>query len=369
MNKPEPPTPKPAAGSRVAVAMSGGVDSSVVAAQLLAAGHQVVGVTLRLQECQEAAASRSCCGADGIARARAVAGQLGIPHYVVDCFDAFNQQVLRPAWDDYAAGRTPSPCLRCNERIKFGLLLDWSRKMGAVALATGHYARLETAPDGTTWLLRGVDRDKDQSYFLAGLTPAQLCFLRFPLGHLRKPEVRELANRLDLPSAAAPDSQDACLVAPGQCFAEMLRQRFAAPATPGLVVDAKGQPVGRHDGLHLFTIGQRKGLPGQSTSRRWVKALQADDATVVITDQESDLEQTDLVATDLNWLDDSLGLATRRCLVQVRYRHAAEAAQVERLDDTTVAVHFDHPVRAITPGQAAVFYLGERVLGRGWIRA
>jgi tRNA-specific 2-thiouridylase len=353
----------------IAVAMSGGVDSSVAAALLRDEGHAVIGVTLKLQDCREARASRSCCGADGIARARAVAGQLGIPHYVVDCVAGFEREVLRPAWDEYARGRTPSPCLLCNERIKFGALLAWSRRLGASLLATGHYARVDRAAAQGPALLRGRDPHKDQSYFLAGLDRDQLSAIAFPVGHLDKRAVRELAGALGLSTAETHDSQDACLVGPGQSFAEMLRERFAGESRPGPVVDETGRVLGRHSGIHRFTVGQRKGIRVPSTGRRWVKALRTEDFAVVVTDDEGALSSDRLVATELNWLGEGAAGGGLECQVQVRYRHAAERASISVRPSGAVDVAFEHPVRAIAPGQAAVFYDGDRVLGRGWIHA
>jgi tRNA-uridine 2-sulfurtransferase len=354
---------------RVVVAMSGGVDSSVAAALLREEGHQVIGVTLKLQECHESRGSRSCCGVDGIIRARATAGQLGIPHYVLDCVREFDQQVLRPAWEEYAIGRTPSPCLLCNERIKFGALLSWSRQLGASLLATGHYAKLETLSTGEHLLLRGANRGKDQSYFLAGLGKGQLSSVCFPVGHLDKQAVRELARSMGLSTAETRDSQDACLVGPDQSFAEMLRERFGGASRPGPIVDDDGRVLGGHRGVHHFTVGQRKGLPVSSTSRRWVKAVRAEDSAIVVTDNEDNLYSTHFVATGLNWLGEDPHGSSMECEVQVRYRHAAEAARIQAASDGAVSVAFERPVRAITPGQAAVFYDGARILGRGWIHA
>jgi tRNA-uridine 2-sulfurtransferase len=344
---------------RIVVAMSGGVDSSVAAALLQAQGHEVIGVTLRLRDCQDPGAGRSCCGADGVGRARAVAGQLGVPHYVLDCARAFEEQVLRPAWDEYARGRTPSPCLLCNERIKLGALRSWAHQLGAPLLATGHYARVEAGA-----LLRGVDPDKDQSYFLAGLGDAQLAGLVLPLGALTKTEVRARARALGLASAETHDSQDACLVAPGQSFAEMLRRRFDAPARPGPIVDDAGRARGRHDGVHRFTIGQRRGLGVSGSRPCWVRAIRGDE--VVVTDDEAALDGDRLLAAGVGWIG-AAPTAPFPCQVQVRSRHVAEAATAEPRPDGTVAVVFTRPVRAITPGQAAVLYDGARVLGRGWI--
>lgn len=353
---------------RVVVALSGGVDSSVAAALLVAEGHDVVGVTLRLQRCQEAGASRSCCGVDGIARARAVSGQIGIPHYVLDCVDSFDATVLRPTWDEYAAGRTPSPCLLCNERIKFGTLLDWARAIGASSIATGHYARTDRDGAGLPILLRGCDPAKDQSYFLAGLTREQLGAVRFPLGSKRKDEVRELARSMELPSADAPDSQDACLVARGESFAEMLRKRFAAPAVPGSVITEDGTCLGQHQGIHLFTVGQRRGLPGPSHLKHWVTAVHAEDATVRVSADEHSLDGRRFRAIGMNWLDPVRCAPGGNCQVQVRYRHPPVAAWVEQTTPDVATVTLEEPVRAIAPGQAAVFYDGSRVLGRGWIQ-
>ncbi|MBM4318952.1 MAG: tRNA 2-thiouridine(34) synthase MnmA [Deltaproteobacteria bacterium] len=353
---------------RVVIAMSGGVDSSVAAALLKEAGHEVIGATQKLQECHEAQGSRSCCGVDGIVRARAVAGQLGIAHYVIDCVREFEREVLRPAWDEYEHGRTPSPCLLCNERIKFGQLLAWSQRIGASCVATGHYARIERVADGRLVLLRGVDPEKDQSYFLAGLTPEQLSALLFPVGHLTKPEVRSIGRTLGLSTAETHDSQDACLVGPDQSFAEMLRGRFSAVTTGGVIVDDSGEVIGRHAGVHHFTVGQRRGLGVSSTTRRWVREIRAENDVVVATDREDALLSRHLVAKGMSWLtpppidDDTL-----ECEVQIRYRHTPAPATVAPRGDGTVAVTFNEPVRAITPGQAAVFYDGGRVLGRGWI--
>jgi tRNA-uridine 2-sulfurtransferase len=356
---------------RIAVAMSGGVDSSVAAALLREQGYSVVGLTLRLRDCAEAQATRSCCGVDGVVRARDTAGQLGIAHYVVDCVHEFGERVLRPAWEEYSRGRTPSPCLLCNERIKFGLLLERVRELGLPALATGHYAQIATdSATGRPALRRASDADKDQSYFLAGLTVEQLALVRFPIGALSKQQVRERARALGLPSADTPDSQDACLVGPDQSFAESLRERFHGASQPGPIVDGAGTVLGAHQGLHHFTVGQRRGLSGlRSTRRHWVRALRAADAAVVVTDDERELLGDRLIARGVSWLAEWGAEPCRRCEVQVRYRHAAAPALVERIEPDSASALFDSPVRAITPGQAAVFYDRDRVLGRGWIDA
>jgi tRNA-specific 2-thiouridylase len=353
----------------VVVAMSGGVDSSVAAALLAEAGHTLVGVTLKLHDRGDAAGGGSGCGADASSRAREVAGRLGFPHHVLDCKRDFETLVLLPAWQEYAAGRTPSPCLLCNERVKFGVLLDWAARSGIPRLATGHYARIERDTEGRPSLLRGCDNAKDQSYFLAGLTAAQLERALFPLGHLRKPEVRALARRYGLPTADTPESQDACLVAPGESFAEMLRQRFHAAAQPGEIVDDDGHVVGEHAGVHLFTVGQRKGLPAGAPARRWVRAVSAESGQVTVTSDPAKILGAELVARDVSWSTGELPEEWLACSVQVRYRHASEPAKVRKLGEDGLAVRLEKPAKAITPGQAAVFYDGDRVLGRGWIAA
>jgi tRNA-specific 2-thiouridylase len=273
----------------------------------------------------------------------------------------------RGRWPGVWASRTPSPCLWCNERVKFGLLLEWAAGLGIARVATGHYARVERDAQGRPALLRGCDVAKDQSYFLAGLAPAQLERALFPVGCLRKPEVRALAQRHGLPTAETPESQDACLVAPGESFAEMLRGRFAAPARPGQIVDDDGRVVGQHAGIHLFTIGQRKGLPAGATARRWVRAISAETGQVTVTSDPGKILGTELLARDVSWFPGELPAQWLACSVQVRYRHAGEPARVRKLGDGVLAVTLDRPAKAITPGQAAVFYDGDRVLGRGWI--
>jgi tRNA-uridine 2-sulfurtransferase len=352
---------------RVAVAMSGGVDSSVAAALMTAQGHSVVGVTLKLHDCEEARTTRSCCGTDSIVRARTVAGQLNIPHYVVDCVQFFETNILRYAFSEYATGRTPSPCLRCNEQIKFGFLLDWARRIGITHIVTGHYARQTRSSSGHPLLLRGQDPNKDQSYFLSGLTREQLSAVRFPLGDMEKEQVREIAAGLGLSSAATRDSQDACLVSPDESFAQMLWKRFHGTDIPGDFVDESGRVLGTHPGIHHFTIGQRRGLQFPATTRHWVKSIDAVHRRVMVTDEERHLFRDRLTAVELNWIGPHPLTTPRRCEVQVRSRHEAQSAIVSPGGNREVNVIFDTPVRSITPGQAAVLYDGDTVLGRGWI--
>jgi len=356
-----------AESNRILVAMSGGVDSSVAAALLAADSRdEVVGVTLRFWPCESTSgAPSSCCGVDGVAAARDAAGVLGIPHYVIDCRDAFEERVLRPAWREYSLGRTPNPCVLCNAEIKLGLLREHARRLGAGRLATGHHARIERE-EGSVRLCRGHDPGKDQSYFLFALTLDQLRATHLPLGRLTKAEVRDEARRLGLPNAERPESQDACFGGGERSFAEALRQRFGAPSVEGEIVNVDGRLLGRHQGIHHFTIGQRKGLGVGTGSRAYVYAIDADSGRVSVSNDSGDLLRKGLEAGALRWLVPPEPLLSAQ--VQIRYRHRAAPARIELLDQGGRAlVLFEQPQRAVTPGQAAVFYRGEQVLGGGWI--
>lgn len=360
-------TPAP---KRIVCALSGGVDSAVTAALLLKDGYEVVGVTLRLQKCETAQATRSCCGVDGVSRARALCDQLGIRHYLLDCVDRFEDQILKPAWDDYRVGRTPSPCLFCNDRIKFGYLLEWAKALGIHQIATGHYARILHEDGKAPQLLRGVDANKDQSYFLSGLTLEQLAATLFPLGGMTKPQVRAIAATMTLPSAETPESQDACLITEGQSFSEMLRLRFNGDAKPGDVLDQQGAVLGHHDGIHHYTIGQRKGIPIESTSRTFVKTIDGTTGNITITHDPEALVSHKITVGGMHWIHEKPFTGEIPCQVQVRYRHHPAECILKPIDDQRAEVIFSsNIVRAATPGQAAVFYDGDRVMGRGWIDA
>ncbi len=351
---------------RVVVGMSGGVDSSMAAALLLEQGYQVIGVTLRLRSGQEAGDSGSCCLSDGAVQARAVAGQLGIPHHVLDGQDRFTEQVLRPCWQEYLLARTPNPCVLCNERIKFGALLDFARSLGADKVATGHYAVVDTTGD-TPVLRRGRDRHKDQSYFLFALSRSQLRSSLMPLGDLTKADVREEARRRGLVTADRRESQDVCFSSPDAGFGEVLIRRFGGDPRCGEVVDTEGRVIGRHDGIHRFTIGQRRGVHIALGSPAWIKAIDAATGRVTLTTRQEDLLSSDLTAKAVVWHEEPPAGESLSCTVQVRYRQTPVPAQVTAWADGRARVVFGQPVKAVTPGQAAVFYRDDRVVGGGWI--
>ena len=351
------------AKAKVLVAMSGGVDSSVAAALLVAEGYEVLGLTLRLQPCDDDG-NRTCCGAQAVALAGRVAEQLGFAHQVIDGRERFEEQVLRPAWQEYAAGRTPNPCVVCNRTVKFQLLLEQARALGAEHIATGHHARISEST-----LQRGVDRNKDQSYFLFSLTKDQLAHCLFPVGEFTKDRVRELARQFNLPNAERPGSQDACLESLDTGFAEALRLRFGAVAEPGEVVDTQGRVLGQHQGIHQFTIGQRRGLKIALGHRAYVVALDPGQKRVIMAKNEEELFAQEMMVAENRWLGKPPTEAQLMVEVQVRYRHRPVPARIEIGTDDLVRVRFDQPQRAICPGQAAVFYRGDQVLGGGWIAA
>jgi len=356
---------------RVLVAMSGGVDSSVAAALLAEQGHEVVGVTMKTFCYTDDVEGRgkTCCGLEGIMDARRVADRLGIAHYVFDVEREFTRDVIDDFVSEYAAGRTPNPCVRCNGNTKFRDLLRRGEMLGCDAIATGHYARMGTDARGNPTLLRAMDARKDQSYFLWALPPELLPKLMFPLGELTKPQVREKARELGLATADKPESMEICFVPTGN-YVDVLEKRLGEehPAlSPGKLVTPTGETVGEHSGYARYTVGQRRGLGGGRGLPLYVIGTRPERREVVVGTLD-DLHRTDLRIRELNWLAEppAPGDALR---VQIRHRAPAVDARVAALEDGTISLELDQAQRAVTPGQSAVMFRDDVVLGGGRIAA
>lgn len=350
--------------------MSGGVDSSVAAALLAEQGHEVIGVSMQLYDNAGGpdgdGAFGSCCSIEDLHDARRVATAIGIPHYILNLERQFNEHVISNFVGEYAAGRTPLPCTHCNSDLKFTTLLERATGFGADAVATGHYARVERSPAGTYQLKRGKDPAKDQSYFLFALTQTQLARAVFPVGDRPKEAVRAYAHSRQLPVASKPDSQEICFI-PDHDYAAFVT-RHSPAARVGDVVNESGRVLAQHAGIHRFTVGQRKGLGISSSptgAPMYVLALRPQERQVVVGPKAS-LERTRLAASGVNWIE-GRPEGSRRASVQIRHRHPAAPATVRAVDDTRAEVVFDQPQLAITPGQAAVFYDSDVVIGGGWI--
>ncbi len=356
---------KAPADTRVVVAMSGGVDSSVTAALMAEAGYDVVGVTLQLYDHGEAVQKKgACCAGQDIYDAKRVADTLGIPHYVLDYESRFREQVMEDFADTYLRGETPIPCVRCNQTVKFRDLLTTAKDLGAEAMVTGHYVR-RVAGNGGSELHRAVDRSKDQSYFLFATTGPQLDFLRFPLGGMDKSETRAHAQRFDLPVAEKPESQDICFV-PNGSYARVVERLRPGALDPGQIVDMAGNVLGTHDGIINFTVGQRRGLGVAAGEPLYVVRIDPDTKNVIVGPKEA-LLCPEIGVSELNWLDHA-PLTDQPRPVQVKVRSTTDPVGAGiSIEGGDVRVRFDEPQAGVAPGQACVIYDGDRVLGGGWI--
>lgn len=363
----------------IAVAMSGGVDSSAVAAMLKAEGYDLIGLTLQLWNQRRLAGKEGmpeqvqgrCCSIDDVYDARRVAEMLGLPYYVVNEQARFERDVVRPFVDEYLAGRTPIPCSLCNNHLKFDQLLLTARQIGADRIATGHYARNAWDPERGRWILsRPADRSKDQTYFLFGLTQEQLSRTIFPLGGYMKPKVRELAAEYGLALAKKPDSQEICFI-PGGDYKRFIdayleEQEQELPATEGALVTTGGETVGEHGGIHNFTVGQRKGLGLSGPDPLYVIQIDAASHQVTV-GSEAELYRTSFRVRDLNWISVGALDGPTKIEAKIRHRHEPSAAIVQMISEEEAEVTFEVPQKAVTPGQSAVFYDGDVVVGGGWI--
>jgi tRNA-specific 2-thiouridylase len=358
---------------RIAVAMSGGVDSSVAALLLQRGGHEVIGLSMQLWDrSAEPGRTSRCCAADDLSDARRVAWRLDIPHYVLDLEEEFTENVVRPFVASYVAGETPVPCSACNAKVKFATLLDRARGMGCEAVATGHYVRRGVDPGtGAAVLRKGADPSKDQSYFLWDLTPDQLSAACFPVGNLTKHDVRALAREADLPTADKEESQEICFVPAGERAGDFVRSQagrmgIALPVAPGEVQDARGERLGAHEGHYRFTIGQRRGIGVSSDARLYVLSVDAA-ANRVVVGPAADLETREAFVEGLRFPSGPREGAFRAG-VRVRHRAVEVPATIVPVPDGAARVLFDAPVRAVAPGQSCVFYDGDVVIGGGVLK-
>lgn len=347
--------------------MSGGVDSSATAALLLEQGYDVIGITLKLwpQDCVNRAEDK-CCGPQAVTDARAVCDKLGVPYYLIDESADFQKYVIQYFADEYKAGRTPNPCVMCNQNLKFGRLIDRANQLGADFIATGHFARIEKNTDGTRHLLkRGRDLRKDQSYFLFSLRQDQLARAMFPLGEKTKSDTREVARHCNLKTADKEESMEICFV-PDNNYGGFLQQANLVQKHRGDIVDSRGQLLGHHDGIEFYTIGQRKGLGITTPKPVYVVELDADNNRVVVGD-ETMLDRDEFLATNCNWIPFDGLSAPMEVTAKIRYNHPGTPATLTPAGNGSAKVKLHTPQRAVTPGQAAVFYQDDLVVGGGWI--
>jgi tRNA-uridine 2-sulfurtransferase len=339
---------------KIAIAMSGGVDSSVTAALLQKEGHEVFGLTMLVTPSDEVAVA-----------AREATGTLGIPHHTVDFRDIFAKKIIAGFCQQYGQGRTPNPCVNCNRLIKFGILLDKAREFGAAAMATGHYARNEKQSEtGRMVLKKGIDRTRDQSYFLYKLTQLQLASAIFPLGNLTKDNVRKIASEMGLASVKRKESREICFI-PDNDYPRFLREHLSA-IPEGHIVDKQGKILGKHDGIINYTVGQRKGLGISSPEPLYVVGIDAQNNTVIVGGKQ-DVFSSEFIAADVNWISIEKITAPLTLKVRIRYLHTEAEALVTPVDNDKVNIKFAKPQMAVTPGQSAVFYDGDAVAGGGTI--
>ena len=355
---------------KVVVAMSGGVDSSVAAALLTQEGYQVIGASMQIwpsnKQTGEEDKFGGCCGLGAIEDAKRVAYKLSIPHYVMNFRDIFAQKVIANFCREYSLGRTPNPCIGCNQYIKFGVLLDRAKGLSAALMATGHYARVEEDEASGRYLLKkGLDQRKDQSYMLYSLTQEQLRHTRLPIGNFTKEQVREIARELALPVAAKPESQEICFI-PDDDYPKFLKEYVPQAVMPGPVLDEQGNILGEHRGILFYTIGQRKGLGISAKEPLYVIAIEPERNTIVVGSKQR-VYGNELVASRLNWIALTELKQPITAKAKIRYLHQAAEAEISPLDEDQVYVKFKEPQMAITPGQAIVFYDGDIVIGGGII--
>ena len=350
------------------IAMSGGVDSSLAAKRMVDRGYDCIGCTMKLYHNEDVGIDRlhTCCSLEDVEDARSVAYKLGIPYYVFNFTDAFHDTVIRKFIESYEQGITPNPCIDCNRYMKFDKLYERAKVLGCEYVVTGHYARIEEK-DGAFFLKKALDETKDQSYVLYSMTQQQLAHTLFPLGNMRKTEVRQLAEQSGFVNAHKPDSQDICFVPNGD-YASIIELQTGKKAAFGNFVDKEGNVLGRHRGVIHYTIGQRKGLGISSSKPLYVCKICPQSGEVVLGSNE-DLLRTDADVADFNWISGTAPQGAFRCKAKIRYRQSEQWATVTPTGENTVRIVFDAPQRAITPGQAAVLYDGDTVLGGGTITA